>query len=466
MTLDEALNDCLERMRRGESLDACLARYPQHAADLEPLLRVGQMLRAAPPAISAEAFSRGRTQLRDAALAAPSVPWERRLGRTLRGLALPLGLAVAMLAMVLIAAAAWRSAPGEPLHPLQRLVQTAALRLTTDPAARAAQHLALAELGLADMKAGWADSQEIDPDSLSRFVGDIDSALAELSRAASPSPTTLQGLVSLAYEGRAWLLSVAEGLPAGQQAALPAIAQRLMAMEGWAQAGLVDPANLLGYVSGKEPPALPTFIPAATASPTLTREPATVTVTANPAATPANRPSPTTTPTFAPPPSTPSPTATVTRQGTPQPTGAPVEPPQTPTPGETPEPDDTPTAVPETPAPTRTPTSPPATPTPLPSPSATPTAAATRTATPTWTPIPNTATPTATPRPNTATPTASPRPDTPTPTASPRPVTATPTRTAEPTETEEATATPEPSQTAEPTEPPEETETPDARWWR
>lgn len=136
MTLDEALNDCLERMRRGESLDACLARYPQHAADLEPLLRVGQMLRAAPPAISAEAFSRGRTQLRDAALAAPSVPWERRLGRTLRGLALPLGLAVAMLAMVLIAAAAWRSAPGEPLHPLQRLVQTAALRLTTDPAAR------------------------------------------------------------------------------------------------------------------------------------------------------------------------------------------------------------------------------------------------------------------------------------------------------------------------------------------
>ena len=35
---DDALNDCLERMARGESAGRCIERYPQHARDLLPLL--------------------------------------------------------------------------------------------------------------------------------------------------------------------------------------------------------------------------------------------------------------------------------------------------------------------------------------------------------------------------------------------------------------------------------------------
>lgn len=39
---DRILNDCIERLLHGESLEQCLERYPEQAAGLEPLLRVAQ----------------------------------------------------------------------------------------------------------------------------------------------------------------------------------------------------------------------------------------------------------------------------------------------------------------------------------------------------------------------------------------------------------------------------------------
>jgi len=36
---DEILNECIERVLKGESVEGCLAAFPEHAAELEPLLR-------------------------------------------------------------------------------------------------------------------------------------------------------------------------------------------------------------------------------------------------------------------------------------------------------------------------------------------------------------------------------------------------------------------------------------------
>src|SRR5512136_612549 len=36
----DILNECTERLLRGESVEQCLQRYPEQAPDLEPLLRV------------------------------------------------------------------------------------------------------------------------------------------------------------------------------------------------------------------------------------------------------------------------------------------------------------------------------------------------------------------------------------------------------------------------------------------
>lgn len=36
---DRILDECIDRMNRGERMEACLAEYPEHARQLEPLLR-------------------------------------------------------------------------------------------------------------------------------------------------------------------------------------------------------------------------------------------------------------------------------------------------------------------------------------------------------------------------------------------------------------------------------------------
>ena len=36
---DEILDKCIDSINSGDSIDECLARYPEHAAELMPLLR-------------------------------------------------------------------------------------------------------------------------------------------------------------------------------------------------------------------------------------------------------------------------------------------------------------------------------------------------------------------------------------------------------------------------------------------
>ena len=37
-TFDTILDECVDRVNRGESIEDCLAGYPEHAEELEPLL--------------------------------------------------------------------------------------------------------------------------------------------------------------------------------------------------------------------------------------------------------------------------------------------------------------------------------------------------------------------------------------------------------------------------------------------
>ncbi len=45
ITLSHALAECLEFLQEGESLEACLDKYPEHRETLRPLLAVAQALR-------------------------------------------------------------------------------------------------------------------------------------------------------------------------------------------------------------------------------------------------------------------------------------------------------------------------------------------------------------------------------------------------------------------------------------
>lgn len=43
-TLSHALADCVDALSKGECLEACLDRYPEHRGRLQPLLEVAQAL--------------------------------------------------------------------------------------------------------------------------------------------------------------------------------------------------------------------------------------------------------------------------------------------------------------------------------------------------------------------------------------------------------------------------------------
>jgi DNA-binding FrmR family transcriptional regulator len=49
--LENILDECLERLRQGDSVEQCLARYPEQAAELEPLLRVATASQKASSAV-------------------------------------------------------------------------------------------------------------------------------------------------------------------------------------------------------------------------------------------------------------------------------------------------------------------------------------------------------------------------------------------------------------------------------
>jgi len=46
--VEDLLDECLDALQRGETVEQCLARYPEHSAELEPLLRIAQSVMASP----------------------------------------------------------------------------------------------------------------------------------------------------------------------------------------------------------------------------------------------------------------------------------------------------------------------------------------------------------------------------------------------------------------------------------
>ena len=159
----EALNDCLERLKGGESVYSCLRRYPELADELEPLLQVAvatmRAAESAAPSASAKARGFARfSEALDARASSPSAPPRRRRFR-LRlpalgfGLPAPLArpLAVAALCVVVFAtgigatSAASGAAPGEPLYWVKTARENVEQRIPRSDAGRANYQARLAQ---------------------------------------------------------------------------------------------------------------------------------------------------------------------------------------------------------------------------------------------------------------------------------------------------------------------------------
>jgi Domain of unknown function (DUF5666)/Domain of unknown function (DUF5667) len=166
--LVQILNQCCELMAAGESVSACLARFPEHAADLAPLLATAagvRELRAVPPRPDTVALQR-RAQFMASACETSRAVENRPIGslaalglwwhKTLSGLdellrprgiprAMPVGLIGALVAVILlgtlttgVVGASATAIPGDPLYPVKTLAGRARVLLARDPQTRLA----------------------------------------------------------------------------------------------------------------------------------------------------------------------------------------------------------------------------------------------------------------------------------------------------------------------------------------
>ncbi|MBN1963482.1 MAG: LysM peptidoglycan-binding domain-containing protein [Anaerolineae bacterium] len=114
----QALNDCIDRLNAGQSMDECLRLYPHYAADLRPLLEAGTQVRRV--GADARAVAQAQARMRGRVLATYDQtmrPARPRLGRATR----PGWAFVAALALIVVlGAVVLANRPRQDIVPLSQ----------------------------------------------------------------------------------------------------------------------------------------------------------------------------------------------------------------------------------------------------------------------------------------------------------------------------------------------------------
>jgi len=148
---DNILNECLERLLTGqETVEQCLQRYPEFAAELEPLLRTAVMMnKAADVKPSAEFRARARYQMQ-LKMAQEKAP--QRITRTVPQWAI--AVCTIMLVFVLgggTVLAAANTMPGNPLYTVKLATENIQVKLAGSEARKAELYLAMTNERVTEM---------------------------------------------------------------------------------------------------------------------------------------------------------------------------------------------------------------------------------------------------------------------------------------------------------------------------
>jgi len=162
---ENILEECLERLVKGETLEQCLQRYPEQAAQLEPLLQTAQAVRKASAILPRSEFkARARYEFRSALQATAT---RRRL--PLFGLRPRWAMALMIIGILLIAgggtaAAASNSMPDSPLYPVKLATEQVRLTLTPSDMGKARLCAMLADRRVSEIiyMASKGNAQQVD----------------------------------------------------------------------------------------------------------------------------------------------------------------------------------------------------------------------------------------------------------------------------------------------------------------
>lgn len=175
----DILDDCLARLSRGETPAQCLARYPDRAAQLEPLLRTASLARAATTMVPRpESKIRGKVQLREALR--ESKP---RRGFSFLSLMPRWALAVSVFLLLVAGgsgtvAAAGNSMPDGFLYPLKIATERVRLQMTVSDLGKAELYARLADRRITEI-ASMAEKGK--PDKIAGPARRLDQLLVSIA---------------------------------------------------------------------------------------------------------------------------------------------------------------------------------------------------------------------------------------------------------------------------------------------
>ena len=169
LDISDVLDECLDRMANGESIESCAARHPERRAELVPLLKTAAMTVNAATAVSYDpaAKQRGLRRLMEAAgrksaARSGAFSWLRWKP----------ALAVGLSAAVLMTATAWgttmassESVPGDTLYWVKRTKESISLMIPQSDMSRAEKHIGLAvergeEMGKLVIRGRYSDAEQ------------------------------------------------------------------------------------------------------------------------------------------------------------------------------------------------------------------------------------------------------------------------------------------------------------------
>ena len=311
--LATALDDCLERLRAGDTLALCLRRYPELADELEPLLSTAARVKVSyqPVAANDPALVRARNRVLAEASRRQQVASQPRRWRDRLGLRLSLspGLATTLITLVVVfgilgggGIVSANSLPGDALYGVKRASESVRLALTTNQETKLVLEQVYSQRRLQEAHEVVAQRRE----ARIEFAGMVS--------AVEGQAVVIEGLVVTLPEGQVPAVGdvveiVGETSEDGQVQASEMVVQELpdasseaLGAEG-ANQPTPEPTNPPKATETPLPSSTPTESPTATVEATETEQ-ATVTQTATATESPTLTPSPTYTlePTPTPPP--------------------------------------------------------------------------------------------------------------------------------------------------------------------
>lgn len=152
--LDEIVNDCLERMAGGETVEACLTSYPENRGQLAPLLETAATTLIAATTVAQDAMARQRglqrfneavaqRATRRRSLHLPRFIWQSPVSRPVVAGALVLLVVTGMALGADVAAS--NSIPGDSFYWIKTSKENLLMRLPKSDMSKAKDHVRLAQ---------------------------------------------------------------------------------------------------------------------------------------------------------------------------------------------------------------------------------------------------------------------------------------------------------------------------------